>query len=76
MHGVLMILAVVWASSAVGVFCLFRKEMRAQDLPQALGPLSASSVRCASDGHLPELGTQNPHVALVHAEECVEDVAD
>ena len=76
MHGVLIILAVVWASSAVGVFCLFRKEMRAQDPPKALGPLSARSVRRASDGHLPELGTQNAHIALVHAEERVEEVAD
>lgn len=76
MHIIMIILAFVWASSAVGVFFLFRKEMREQDPRQSEGPLSVRSARRASDGHLTQLSSQNAHIALVHAEERVEQVAD
>lgn len=76
MHSVLITLAVVWASSAVGVFCVFRKEMHAHDLPESEGQLGVRSALRASDGHLAELGSQNAHIALVHAKERVEQVPD
>ena len=75
-HSVLVILAVVWTSSAVGVFLLFRKEMRGQDQPRSEAPLSVRSARYAGGGNPTELSSQNAHIALVHAEERVEEVAD
>ena len=72
MHTVLITLAVVWASSAVGVFWLFRKEMRQEDIPQAEALLGVRSTRYGGDGGLTELCPQNAHIALVHAEEGVE----
>ena len=76
MQSVLTVLALVWVSSAVGVFWLVRKEMRREDLPRADALMSVRSVRYAGDGGLTELGSQNAHIPLVHAEERVEEIAN